>query len=394
MRFDQPARLERLLARHQGIVSGECFPGSPVLFRRDELLVATADADQVSDRARRWIDGSPDQVASGVSRVQLRRAAKVDVCALADELSAGTGGLLASPNHVLRGEPRYGGGPFDDPTPAPVLAGPPVSRPNGRPVRVAILDTGIASHEWWDKTAWYQDCGVDVADVVDADLDFRLDSEAGHGTFIAGVMLQRAPSAHLCVERVLSSDGVSDELTLVRALHRLQEKSVRRNERFDVINLSLGGYTYNNKPNPMLAKAINRFDWRTAIVASAGNAASDRPFWPAAIKRTIAVGALDESGAGRAAFSNYGWWVDACAIGEHVHSTFVHFDGPAKPKGDYDPDRFVGYARWSGTSFAAPVVAGAIAAAAAAENLDATVAAHKVLDEADRMVPDLGAVIG
>ncbi|HKA68830.1 MAG TPA: S8/S53 family peptidase [Actinomycetes bacterium] len=393
MRFDQPARVERLLARHDDIVAGECFPDSPVLFRRDELLVATDHTDRVSDRARRWIDGSPDPVGSGVSRIQLRRVAQVDVCALAEELSAGAGGVLASPNHILRGEPRYGGGPFDDPSPAPTLTAPPATEPR-RPVRVAILDTGIAKHEWWDRASWYQDCGKDVEDIVDRDLDLELDSEAGHGTFVAGVVLQHAPTAHLCIERVLSSDGVSDELTLVRALHRLHEQFDGRGRPLDVVNLSLGGYTYNNKPNPLLAKAVNRFDRRTAIVASAGNAASDRPFWPAAIKRTIAVGALDASGTTRAGFSNYGWWVDACAAGVKVHSTFVRFDGPAKPTGDYDPDKFTGYAHWSGTSFAAPVVSGAIAATAASEEIDAAAAASRVLDPTARTVPDLGVVVG
>jgi subtilisin family serine protease len=393
MRFDQPARVERLLARHKDIVPGECFPGSPVLFRRDELLVATDHADRVSDRAGRWIDGTPETVAPGVSRVQLRRAAQVDVCALVEELSTGAGGVLASPNHILRGEPRYGGGPFDDPSPAPAII-PPTPTESRREVRVAILDTGIATHEWWDKSTWYEDCGTDVEDTVDADLDLELDSEAGHGTFVAGVVLQHAPAAHLCIDRVLSSDGVSDELTLVRALHRLHEQFDGRGQPLDVVNLSLGGYTYNNKPNPLLTRAINQFDRRTAIVASAGNAASDRPFWPAAIKRSIAVGALDESGTARAGFSNYGWWVDACATGEKVHSTFVRFDGPAKPTGDYDPDRFTGYAHWSGTSFAAPVVSGVIAATAASENIDAATAASRVLDSAGRTIPDLGAVIG
>ena len=394
MRFDQPARVERLLARHKGIVPGECFPGSPVLFRRDELLVATEDADRVSDLAGRWMERSPDAVAAGVTRVQLRRAAKIDVCALADDLSTGRHGLIASPNHVLRGEPHYGGGPFDDPSPAPELAGPVATADAQRQVMVAILDTGIATHEWWDKSTWYEDCGTDVEDVVDADLDLELDSEAGHGTFVAGVVLQHAPAAHLFIDRVLSSDGVSDELTLVRALHRLHGRFDGRGQPLDVVNLSLGGYTYNNKPNPLLTKAISRFDRRTAIVACAGNAASDRPFWPAAIKRSIAVGALDKSGNARAGFSNYGWWVDACAGGEKVHSAFVRFDGPAKPAGDYDPDKFTGYARWSGTSFAAPVVSGVIAATAAKENIDAATAASRLLDSAGRTVADLGAVIG
>ena len=86
--------------------------------------------------------------------------------------------------------------------------------------------------------------------------------------------------------------------------------------------------------------------------------------------------------------------MDACAGGEKVHSAFVRFDGPAKPAGDYDPDKFTGYARWSGTSFAAPVVSGVIAATAAKENIDAATAASRLLDSAGRTVADLGAVIG
>jgi hypothetical protein len=197
----------------------------------------------------------------------------------------------------------YGpGGPFDDPSPAPALAGPVATADAQRQVTVAILDTGIATHEWWDNSTWYEDCGTDVEDIVDADLDLELDSEAGHGTFVAGVVLQHAPTAHLCIDRVLSSDGVSDELTLVRALHRLHEQFDGRGQPLDVVNLSLGGYTYNNKPNHAADRAINRLDRRTAIVASAGNAASDRPFWPATIKRSIAVRALDRAHRRRAGF--------------------------------------------------------------------------------------------
>ena len=63
------------------------------------------------------------------------------------------------------------------------------------------------------------------------------------------------------------------------------------------------------------------------IVACAGNASTDRPFWPAAMKRVIAVGSLDTDGHDRAPFSNYGWWVDACTMGDKIVSSFFTFDG-------------------------------------------------------------------
>ncbi|NED51479.1 peptidase S8 and S53 subtilisin kexin sedolisin, partial [Micromonospora aurantiaca] len=66
-------------------------------------------------------------------------------------------------------------------------------------------------------------------------------------------------------------------------------------------------------PSPVLRQAIAALGRGTVVVACAGNAATDRPFWPAAMKPVIGVAALD--GADRAWFSNHGWWVDACAQG-------------------------------------------------------------------------------
>ena len=72
----------------------------------------------------------------------------------------------------------------------------------------------------------------------------------------------------------------------------------------------------------------------------------------------VGVGAVDADG--RSVFSNFGPWVDASAPGVDVVSTFfTEFDDT-----DADGvcvDRYRGWASWSGTSFAAPKVAGAIA---------------------------------
>src|SRR5207249_11866623 len=81
-------------------------------------------------------------------------------------------------------------------------------------------------------------------------------------------------------------------------------------------------------------------------------------------------------GAGRWQPSNFGEWVGAWSRGEDLSSTFVIWGsrwpwgkrGLEVPMGQPSPpavpgrDRFTGWAVWSGTSFAAARVSGAIAA--------------------------------
>lgn len=389
--FDQRARLERVLERHPDAVVVEPVPGRPALIRRDEILVSGQDAGAAESVVRRWCDSRDDERA--VTRLRLRPAAKVDVCDLAARLSAeglGAGGgrrrLSAAPNHLVHGQPMWWSGPADLPRPAAPLPAPEAAAARGE-VTVAILDTGLSPHPWYEDAEWYREQRDEVREVLDADLDLDLDAQAGHGTFIAGVVLRHAPSARLRARRVIGSDGVGDELDVIRALEWLAERG-----RADVVNISAGCHTYDDRPSPVLARAVAALGRRTVVVACAGNAASDRPFWPAAMKPVVGVAALD--GGDRAWFSNYGWWVDACAEGVDVASTFVRFDGTRPPRDGVDPDRFEGYATWSGTSFAAPAVAGRIAGLAAAEGLSAAEAADRVLNpEANPALPGLGVVV-
>ncbi|HZI44590.1 MAG TPA: S8 family serine peptidase, partial [Ilumatobacter sp.] len=76
--------------------------------------------------------------------------------------------------------------------------------------------------------------------------------------------------------------------------------------------------------------------------------------WPASFENVIAVGALGPHG--KAWFSNYGPWVDACAPGVDIVSCFFDLGDEAG-----DAEDFNGWACWSGTSFSGPIVAAAIA---------------------------------
>ncbi|MFC4912661.1 S8 family peptidase [Actinomadura gamaensis] len=386
--FDQQARLERLLARHRDAVVVEPVAGRPALVRRDQVLVAGDDAAAAQDLVRRWYDSRQDE--HGVTRLRLRAPAKVDVCELAAQLS-GDGphrSLSVSPNHLVHGQPLWWSGPADLPRAASALPAPAPSAVR-REVTVAVLDTGLDPHPWYEGTEWFAEQRAEVAEVLDADLDFELDAQAGHGTFIAGVVLRHAPSARIRARRVIGGDGVGDELDVIRALHWLAAWGGA-----DVVNLSLGCYTFDDRPSPVLARALGALGRRTVVVACAGNAAGDRPFWPAALKSVVGVAALDARAEDRAWFSNYGWWVDASTSGVDVASCFVRFDGPRKRVNGIDPDLFSGYATWSGTSFAAPAVAGRIAALAATENLSPVAAADRILDPAASPTrPDLGVII-
>ena len=132
------------------------------------------------------------------------------------------------------------------------------------------------------------------------------------------------------------------------------------------------------------------------VVASAGNDATERPSYPAAfapwkngkghvkprreVLPIVSVGALNPNRTD-ALFTNGGEWVRCYAPGASVMSTMPPFQGGLQPvartfvdgrvRESIDPDDYRGavgrahrggFGLWSGTSFAAPTVAGALAA--------------------------------
>jgi subtilisin family serine protease len=199
--------------------------------------------------------------------------------------------------------------------------------------------------------------GDDVPDVDGpAESPVRLDPVAGHGSFIAGVIKAIEPQALVRNIKLVGPCGDVDERTLA---DRIRSLATDEEPHPHVLNLSIAGYGADRMAD--LDFAIGELRERgTVVVAAAGNDRTCRPTYPAAIDGVIGVGAVDRDGR-PAPFTNFGDWVVACAHGVDVTSTFFEWDGEDVDAAGRDVDDFPGLAVWSGTSFAAPVVAGLIA---------------------------------
>lgn len=281
-----------------------------------------------------------------------------------------------------------------------------------RPV-VAVLDTGCGRHEWLPQTIVttyprLENRIIGVGDpTTDPEIigdvagpyDGAIDESSGHGTFIAGVIRQVAPEADIIAVRVADSQGTVLEghfMLAVRSLVKMMALPVSEGGRpIDVLNLSLG-YYHETPDDELFDRTLSELlvaarRLGCAVVCSAGNDATDRPSFPAALwawpgaefvvedpsdaAPHVSVGALNPNGT-MAMFSNLGPWVRTYALGAAVLSTHPPLNGgmQADARDDrdgvrretIDPDDFRGgFALWSGTSFAAPLVAGKLADAIA-----------------------------
>ena len=228
---------------------------------------------------------------------------------------------------------------------------------------------------------------TDNRDFPDTDHNDWLDPVAGHGTFIAGLLSRLAPSAEVTIGRVLENTGEGNDADVAYRIHELLEEGPP-----DILVLSCSCYTEHDLAPLCLSQAVAQIQAAgTVVVAAAGNDATCRVTWPAALPGVIAVGALCADGP--ASFTNYGSWVTACAPGVDVISTF--FDAVDKHD-DHNPASadFRGWAKWSGTSFAAPIVAAAIAREASLYGISSKAAADRVVhDKRLYRMPGLGTVI-
>jgi len=258
--------------------------------------------------------------------------------------------------------------------------------------RVVVIDTGLARRQqlpdFLRRARSVIATGGSRVDVPDENRDRWLDPVAGHGTFIAGIIERIAPGCAIEVLGILGPQGDGSESAVFDAITDVANREIRP----DFLNLSFGGYVWDQAP--MLSRAVLLAQKRgIVVVASAGNDSSCRPSFPAAIPGVVSVGAIGPDGP--AWFSNYGDWVRACAPGMDVVSSFFRsFDGAEVPRGGRDIDRFKAWATWSGTSFAAPSVIGALVREMRATNCTPKQAVSRLIDAPWLgRIPGLGTIV-
>jgi len=236
----------------------------------------------------------------------------------------------------------------------------------GQGIKIALLDTGIdLNHQdlrvaggvsFVEVSGGYQEqsvaeevyspAGQSVVDAVYSSGRVVVSSymdDNGHGTHVAGVVAAQlngigvvgvAPGAGLYAVKVLDKDGMGSYSQVIEAIDWAIENGM------NVVNMSFGG----SQPSQALDQAMNNACDRGILLVTAAGNAGEGVQYPARYSSVIAVGAVDLSNK-LASFSAAGPELELVAPGVGVESTL-----PGN-----------GYGIKSGTSVAAPHVAGAAA---------------------------------
>ena len=254
-------------------------------------------------------------------------------------------------------------------------------------VVIAVLDTGVKTDHLDLGSGIWVNPGEKADNSIDDDGNGFIDDvngwnfpdgnnqiydDYGHGTHVAGIATARinngigiagmAGGATIMPVDVFNY-GIGTYEDLIRAIIYATDNGA------DVINMSLGASSYSLGEEAAVDYAWNR---GVVVVAAAGNTGRNTYHYPAAHRNAIAVAATDAND-NRAGFSTYGDFVDVAAPGSGIYSTLTSG----------------GYGYMSGTSMAAPHVAG-LAALLFSLNPRLTNAQVRALIETN--VDDLGIV--
>lgn len=210
-------------------------------------------------------------------------------------------------------------------------------------VRVYVIDTGIQLNH----------PDLNVVGGVDFTGKGTANDGNGHGTHVAGTIGAKddnnyvvgvAPGVELFAVKVLGDDGSGSFSNVIAGVDFVTQQKLNNPSLPIVANMSLGART-GTSYNSLDYAVLNSINAGVVYTIAAGNDGADaKNYSPAHVKEAITVGAYDETNR-FATFSNWGSLLDINAPGVRILSTYI---GSST-------------ATLSGTSMAAPHVAGAAA---------------------------------
>ena len=212
------------------------------------------------------------------------------------------------------------------------------------PIKVGIVDTGVSPYQPAIvnniiASASFMPGSITIDDLpnsTDSNGNGLPDEFAGHGTMVAGLIHQLAPSAPLIIAKSADSDGNGSAWSLLQGVVFCVENGS------NVINVSLGSVSY-------ITAFSEVVDWveghNVLIVSPIGNNETSSALFPSAYSNVVCVAGLDPDNV-KASFSNWSSSALVSAPATGIESAW--WDG--------------GSAVFSGTSLSAPLVVGCIAA--------------------------------
>ncbi len=211
----------------------------------------------------------------------------------------------------------------------------------GKNVKIAILDTGADTR--------HPDLAVKSGICVLDRCPNSYRDDNGHGTHVAGIIGAKnndigivgvAPDAEIYAIKALDAYGNGTTSTIMAGIDWAISQNV------DIINMSLTSAVEDFGMKAMVDKAYEK---GIVVIAAAGNTGTDikrveQVLYPAKFSNVIAVSGVDKNSV-RVESSSKGKEVEIAAPGEAIYST-------------YPVNLSDGYAYMTGTSMAAPFVAG------------------------------------
>lgn len=243
-----------------------------------------------------------------------------------------------------------------------------LSEKTSNTVKISVIDSGInQNHIAFKNSEGVNDRVVitsNTKDYVNGDAD--PDDENGHGTSVAGTIIESTPAnVKVYPSKVFDASGSAEGATGITNIFRAIANAVEY-DKVDIVNLSLG-FDAENESDIIKCSDYATYEtffteirntYKTLVVAAAGNEAHAVSF-PANCADVVAVSSVKSDRTFSSDFSNYGPEIDFAMPGEALILPSIVKAGETVPDPSINSNNAM--RQISGTSFASPFLAAAAA---------------------------------